>query len=452
MLGPYAGAQTAPVTPLTLQDAVTLALEHHPRLREALANEGAADARVDEARLGLLPSAGVSAEINRSTGNTVPGAFFTAPGFVPIAGSPRGKSLDDGVFETGASVWASWDVLSLVRQAAAIDLALATRARTGADEDAGRLDVAYAAADAFIGLLGAQEAVKAAQADLERAQVFDTVVKTLVGQSLRPGADEARADAELALARTQLIRAEQNEQVRRAELAQAMGMPAARPEAIGGALADPPAPATPSPSPAWSLAHHPLVRESAAAAQEADQQKRAAELEYLPRLELVAALWARGSGFYDSPASGLVPDTPNWAAGAVLTWSILDVPKIRARSRAAAADQEAAQARYDGVVLAISSQLTAASAVLEGARRAAENTPVALASARAAETQARARYAAGLASAVDVADAQRLLARAELEDLLARLDVRRAQLLLARSAGDLGPFMATMAGRRPAGE
>src|SRR5262249_12542008 len=73
-----------------LDEAVADALATHPRLATARAEERAADARIDEARTLLLPSAGISAEINRSTGNTVPGAFFTAPGFVPVAGAPRG--------------------------------------------------------------------------------------------------------------------------------------------------------------------------------------------------------------------------------------------------------------------------------------------------------------------------------------------------------------------------
>ena len=146
---------------------MALALEHHPRLREAQANEEAAGARVDEVRSNELPTAGVSAEINQSTGNTPPGAFFYAPGFVPVSGAPRGKTLDEGTLQTGVSAWASWDVLSLLRQAAAVDVALAGRAQAGASHDARRLEVAYVAADAFISLVCANETVKAARLQSE---------------------------------------------------------------------------------------------------------------------------------------------------------------------------------------------------------------------------------------------------------------------------------------------
>ena len=59
-----------------------------------------------------------------------------------------------------------------------------------------QLDVATSAADAFLALLAAQEAVRAAEANVSRAQTFADVVRTLVNNQLRAGADAARADAE----------------------------------------------------------------------------------------------------------------------------------------------------------------------------------------------------------------------------------------------------------------
>jgi len=54
---------------------------------------------------------------------------------------------------------------------------------------------------------------------------------------------------------------------------------------------------------------------------------------------------------------------------------------------------------------------------------------------------ARARYDAGLATIVEVADAQSLLAQAEVQDQLARVDVWRALLAAAVAQGDLNPFL-----------
>jgi len=78
--------------------------------------------------------------------------------------------------------------------------------------------------------------------------------------------------------------------------------------------------------------------------------------------------------------------------------------------------------------------------MVQAARAVAANTPVQLAAAQQSEMQARARYQAGLASIVEIADAQSLLAEAEVEDQLSRVDVWRALLAEAVAAGDLVPF------------
>lgn len=429
--------QSAPAT-LTLDQAVAAALANHPRIQGARANEAVAAARVDEAESNKLPDVGVSAQLNRSTGNTPPGAFFSTTGFPPISGAPRGKAFDGGTWQTGVSLYASYDILSIARQAAAVDVAIAGRSESEAATNARRLDIAYQTADSFLATLEAQEAVKAAGMNAGRAKVLAGVVKSLVDQSLRPGADGARADAELALAQTAVIRAEQQRDIRRSQLAEAMGNAAVRAELVPGAILGPADEATPrgvaaSPS-------HPQLIETRATVDRAGQVTRSVELEYLPRVDLVAALWLRGSGLFGSPAAGLVPDIPNWAVGAVASWSFFDIPTIRARARGAVANEAVAAARRDETSLAISGQLSTAAAMLDGAVRIARNTPIALSSARAAEEQATARFRTGLTSVVEVADAQRLLAQAELDDAVARLEVRRAQLLLARAAGDLTPF------------
>ena len=450
--GALADEQSSAHASYTLERAVSDALANHPRIRASVAEESAAEARIDEARTARLPDVGVSAQINRSTGNTVPGAFFSTTGFAPIAGPTRGKSLDDGAWQTGASLWTTWDVLSLTRQAAAIDVALAGHVEASAATSARRLEIAYRAADAFMVLVEAQEAVRAAQLGVDRAHVLATVTKSLVDQSLRPGADSARADAELAAAQTALARAEQARDVRRALLAEAVGNPGLAVDAMPNGLLGPidaitaraalPA-AAPSPS-------HPDLAQSNAVVMRTTEAQRLVSVEYLPRLDLVAAIWARGSGYFQTPGSGLVPDTANWAAAATVTWSLLDIPSIRARARTAAATRDVAVARRDEAYLAVAGELATSTSVLRGALKVAAQTPATLAAARVAEQQAAARFKTGLTPVVEVADAERVLAQAEIDDALAKLEVRRALLLLARASGDLGPFLAQS--RTSAGE
>jgi outer membrane protein len=437
-LGVRAHAEPAPPVRMTLDDAVARAIANHPRLRASRANERAADARIDEARTRELPALGVSAEINRSTGNTPPGAFFPATGFAPISGAPRGRTIDDGAWQTGASVWADWDVTTLARQAAAVDVALAAKSETEQATREGELEIAYATADAFVAAVSAHETSLAAKASLDRARVFSTVVRSLVTSGLRPGADAARADLELAFAETQLARAEQGEAVRGAQLAEAIGgidrSVHPEPGALAGPIDDV------GVTIGTRVDEHPMVKQKAKAIERASAERHAVDVDFLPRVDLLASVWLRGSGLYGSAADGLAPDIPNWAAGAVATWNLLDWPTIRARGRSAEANKEAAVAERDAAALTIAGQVQAASAIFEGSVRVARTTPAGLGAARSAEEQILARYRAGLAQAVDVADAERALAEAEADEAVARLDVRRAALLVARAAGNLEPF------------
>lgn len=430
---------------ISLGEAVAMALERHPRLAAARAGVDAASAGVSAARAAELPEGGVSAQLNRSTGNSVPGMFFPTPGFSSISGSPRGRALDAGVWQSGVSVWASWNATGFAQKSALVDAALAEKAGARAALSARRLDVAFQVADAFLSALAAEQERRAARASLDRARTLATVVRALVDQNLRPGADAARVEAEVALASTFVARAEQAAAIRRAELAEAIGADAGSVDLVAGELLSPvddPGPRAAASSPLT----HPVVVERQAAVDRAAHVARAVSLEYLPRVDLVAALWARGSGYYDQglvsgPASGLLPDTPNWAAGVVVTWPIFNIPLIRARGQAARAASAAAIARRDEALVAVAGQVASAAALLEGARRVARNTPAALVAARAAEEQAIARYKAQLASIMEVADAERVLAQAELDDAIARLSVRRARLVVARASGDLSPVV-----------
>jgi outer membrane protein TolC len=441
-----ARAEVPAPTRLTIEDAVALGASAHPALRAAEARERAAAARVEEARAGELPDVGLSAQLNRSTGNAVPGAFFSTPGFANIAGPARGTTLDAGAFQTGAAVWASWDVSTFLQRSAAADVASATRREAEATTAERRLAVQFAVADAFLGVIAAQTAVEVARANVRRARVLASMVKPLVDQNLRPGVDMARAQADVALAETQVARAQQTEEVRSALLAQTMGIAGRQVEAVAGRLLDLPGRTS---VPAAPNADHPLLAQSDSAVQRATQAKRAALLEYVPHVSLVGSLWLRGGGLGPVPspvASGLVPDTPNWAAAVIVSWSALEVLQIRARNRVAGANEAVAIANRDGAKLGVDGDLAAAQAMLRGSLRVAQNTAPALTAAQAAEQQAIARYQAGLSPVIDVADAERLLAQAEGEDALARVEVWRALLVAARAVGDIELFLASARG------
>jgi outer membrane protein TolC len=193
------------------------------------------------------------------------------------------------------------------------------------------------------------------------------------------------------------------------------------------------------------VARHPEAAAQQAAIEEVKARQTALARSYYPRFHLQAAMYGRGTGVQPDgstggAASGLGPNVQNWGMGMTVTFPAFDIAALRARREIEAHRERAESARYDRVVQDLASQIEQAKARLAGARRVAENTPVQLEAARAAEQQASARYRAELGTIVEVAEAQRLLTQAEIDDALARLNVWRALLGVAVAQGDLGPY------------
>jgi outer membrane protein len=282
------------------------------------------------------------------------------------------------------------------------------------------------------------ERIKAAQAGVDRARVFVTIVKAAVDQNLRPGADLSRADAELSLAETALIRAEADAQVSLAQYAEAYGSKWVAPTPAAGKLLDR--------APRLNFQQQPTldIRKVAVTTEidAARARKSAIETGELPRVNAVGAVWARGGNDPGGAgADGLVPDVPNWVAGLVVTWPLLSGKTLAPQARIEEANVARGQARLEELIQHDGSLLSQAAALLDAAYRISDTTPLTLKAARDAEQQSVARYQAKLATADDVAQTQRLLAQAEIDDVVARLEVWRSILRYAYSRGDLELFL-----------
>ncbi|HEV1994488.1 MAG TPA: TolC family protein, partial [Candidatus Acidoferrum sp.] len=326
---------------------------------------------------------------------------------------------------------------------ATVDAAKADQNRATAETGVTRLGVAVAAANAFMTVLAAQERVKAARANVDRRQVFSKSVHVLTDNQLRPGADASRADAEVAHARTELIRAEQAGRVSRAVLSDVLGIAGTQVEIEAGPLVNLP-PATEFPTQAVSA--HPVAAAEKARVDEARAREHIFDRSYFPKFDFQSTVFGRGSGAnrdgtVDGGLNGLGLERANWAAGLTVTFRAFDIFSIRAHKEIEKSNERAEAARYDQTIQDLTGQLEQARAALEGARRVLENTPIELHAARDTETQVRARFQAGLATLSDVAEAQSLLVQAETDDALARLTVWNNLASLASAQGELQPFL-----------
>jgi outer membrane protein TolC len=440
--------------PLTIRQAVTLALDNYPAVRAAVANVAVLASGVDLARTTYLPRADVLWQMNRATRNSVTGLLLPQPVVAGVSGG-IGVDRNETAWGTATGLMVNWEPFDFGVRRSTVESAESSLRRATAAVDLTELQVATAAAEAFLNVVATEQTLRAAEAAVRRARVFNDVVVARVQAGLRPGVDAARARAELAVAETQRIVAEQNAQVARVVLGQYTGRNPDDLRVDPGSLLGVPSPADvvaaapPVPPGRPGSNTHPLAAEQNAAIEESRARLRVFERSYFPRLNLLFNTYARGSGVRPDGTikgglGGLQPEVSNWAVGLNVIFPVLERPAIQARETAERQRQDVEQARYARVIEDLEAQMGRAQALLEGARRTAANTPFQLAAAQAVEQQATARYQSGLSGILDVADAQRLLTQAEIDDAIARLNVWRGLLLVATAEGSLDPFLQRM--------
>ncbi len=429
--------------PMKLDEAVALADTNYPSIRTARAQVSATAAGIDLARTAYAPRLDLLWQENRASVNNIFGATLPQAVIPSITGPVLGTKSFASTFGTSTGALFSWEPFDFGYRIANVEVARDQTKQAEAAVAVTQLDVETAAADAFLALIAAQEAVRSAEANVARAKVFADSVHVLVTNQLRAGADAARADAELSAAKTQLNRAQQNAEINRAALAEALGQPGAYVSADEGRLLDLPQDVS---VPAINLDTHPVIVAQQTAIATVKARESALDHAWVPRFNFQSALYARGSGAvtdgtFQGGAHGLYPTVPNFAIGMTVTFPAFDFFSIRARRKIEKGNEAVENARLDQTVQALKGQYARAQALIDGALRIAQETPNQMKAAQEAERLTTERYKYGLATVMEVADAQRLLAQAEIDNSVARLNVWRALLVAARLQGDLKPFL-----------
>ena len=433
-----------PQGPLTLEAAVDFAARHFPAVRASMAEVGAAQGGVHLAKAAYFPRADMRLGVNRATRNNVFGLIFPNSVIAGISGPVQEESTITSVFGTSAGVLLSYEPFDLGLRRANVRAAEAVTARAEAGHAVTEYEVSLATADSYLRAVANRGAVRAAEASVERMQVFHDIVDALVRSELRPGSHAARARAELARSRSELIRAEQEEESALASLAEWLGLAGSAIEINPASLlGDPPDAGMPD----GSLDGHPLAAEQQAEIAVGEARLEAIKKEWRPRFEAQSAVYGRGTGAridgtFRGGGHGLMPAEGNWAVGFNMNFDLLDYKRTRAKQQIEAHRLEQERARKAIVTQELRGEVARARIALQAARKIARNTPVELQAAKELETQEQARYKAALGTVADVADAQLLLRQAEIDDSLARIGVWRALLALAASQGEMDELLA----------
>ena len=300
--------------------------------------------------------------------------------------------------------------------------AQAALARARADEQLARFNAQVEAAAAFLAVVHAEDALTAATADSERRAVAARIAWARTeGRRGRVAEATTQAEAERVAADQRVVLARQTLAVAQAELGRATG--AGTPVTAVASL--PRLAAVSSGSPGQSTTLHPSLQVYLASVEGARAQPTWLNYVLWPQARILPILSARGG-------VGLLAVFPIG-----LDWT---TPLVMERADRAAA--RAAMARLDDAQLALASQRQIASAMMQAAGVTAVNTPAQVTAAQRTASQALVGFEAGRGRFVDLADAQALLAQAELQDADARANVWRALLDEAVARGDLAPLIA----------
>jgi OMF family outer membrane factor len=403
---------------LSMVRAVEIALKQQPNVRAARAQADAAVGRVELARVPEQPVVALSATL--SAGSRQQRPFFTAQEATGLQARADWRIYDFGL--TAANIHSA--------QANA-DAAKATIATTGLDVRQ-QVELAYLESVARHKLIAvAQATVKSEEGHLDQAKRF-------VAAQAHDPIEVAQAQARLANARSSLAQAVSNEAVALANLRAAIGWvdPTRAPEV------DPnwPVPSDQTPPDLAALTadarqHRPELYALDKQLEAADASLTAAHAERRPVLSAFAL--AQYSPVTGNAFDFTTNDQPVWSAGLTLAWNLWDGGKSRADVHVARANLQNAAAQRDELLVTLTSTLEAARAQILANRANVQASNEAVQAAQAELKLANARYAQGLGSQIELADAQTAVTTAEGNLVSAEWQLADAWATLRRQLGQM---------------
>ena len=145
----------------------------------------AARGGVTLARTQYLPQLNGVYQDSRATQNQVPGIWLPTS-ITPTVEGPIGPSSGQSYWGSQAAALFSWEPLDFGLRAAKVGQARSAEEKSQADLALTRLQVATAVGNYFLRAVANQQVTSAAQANVDRWQLFDKSIHVLVDNQLRP--------------------------------------------------------------------------------------------------------------------------------------------------------------------------------------------------------------------------------------------------------------------------
>jgi outer membrane protein TolC len=405
---------------LSFAEAVRRAAGEAPAVELAGLRTDEATARVRQARGALLPSLSFAGGwLNRDFNSKAQGISF--PGVPTIIGP---FTAYDARFRVSQTLL---DFSSLARLRA-------TRAQvTGSTAEGGAVaeGAAAGAALAYLRVARAAAQVVARRADSAVAADLVGLAQAQKNAGVSAAIDVTRARTQLVSAAGALLVARNQLDRSRIDLARALGLDPWTPieitDTLTAALPVADVPAAPESIVAFALARRPDLVAEAARGDAARTAKSAINAERLPRVDVAA----------DYGVSGLTPSTSisTRQIGVQVSIPILDGFRREGRAAEQSAVVRESEVRARDLRQQIAAEVETALLDLASAQAQQAIATERLRLAADEMSQARERFAAGVAGNIEVINAQASLLRARDTDIDARFAAATARIALARAAG-----------------
>ena len=416
---------------LTLDEAVSRALAHAPRLAEVRAREAAAESTIASRNAIRLPTVTTTGEYVRMNHVDEFGVVQPIVGFrVVFPDIPNNYRLRADFMVP----------LYPIRAAEAfVESARADRRAVAAEGQAQAAEVRLDVSRAYWTLVTARESASVIEQSLGRTDAWVGDVKTRVDTGLLPPSDLLTAQAQRARHAVQLIQARNAAAFAEADLARLIGHDGRQPILPVTAVDQP----TPG---AAELATQPVEALSVRAREQ--RGERTALLERQRSFKESAGSVVGASEPRIAARAGVEPARPNqrfvprsddwrtsWDVGVQVTWLLWDSGKAKADRALALAQASAVGHQIEAQDELIALEIRQRLLDLESGRAALSASGEAVAAATEARRVIQERFTAGVATSTDLLDADVALLEAELERTRLAASLRLNEARLIRSVG-----------------
>ena len=402
--------------PITVDEAVAIALEYQPNILARLGDYAAAKFRVDQAMAALLPQITGTVSTTKSQTTVLSTSITGTTTAIPV-GRDFGQTFS-------AQVALSQLLFDFGKNAASTDAARKLADVALEDVELQRQLITQSVKQGYTNINFAQRLIRVNEQALQRADLNLRSARGFFEVGTRPKSDVTRAEVDVANARVDVIRARNAERLARVALNTAMGVRADTPTQVLDSLVYQPSNIDRTRLIDEALRRRPEYRQARLRAEAAEAQAKRTFRDFFPDIT--------GAAAYGGVRTSL---DEAWSATFSLSWSIFDGGNRIARYREAKANVDAARARVLATELDIQRDVEQTAITVNEAEERIQAAQKAVESAQENFRLAQGRFDAGVGTILELTDAQLALTQTQNTEAQALADFRIGLSNLDRALG-----------------